>query len=182
MCKLTKKSKRKSFTGYKSVVKVGKKFYSPVTGMEYKVGPVPKIRGIGKHVLPGYMNVWRYLNGDFALDEDLAREYTRDSYDRSKHKPGVAMSHLSVMRGVAAKLEERAGDMGQIHVPTLVIHGEKDYLVPPRRGGEATSQGIPGAKLEIIPDMGHMLFNRELEERLVSLIADLMGSVPKEAS
>ncbi len=57
MCKLTKKSKRKSFTGYKSVVKVGKKFYSPVTGMEYKVGPVPKIRRIGKHVLPDYVNV-----------------------------------------------------------------------------------------------------------------------------
>ena len=130
--------------------------------------------------IEGYLTVWKYLNGDFGLDDESARSYTRDGYERSNHKPGVAMSHLSVMRGVATKLEERSGDMKKIQAPTLVIHGEKDYLVPVRRGGEATAEGIVGSKLEIVPGMGHMIFNRELEEKLVTLIADHLSSVSSD--
>lgn len=44
MCTLTKKSRKKSFTGYKVVYKKGGKYYSPATGIEYKPGPVPRIK------------------------------------------------------------------------------------------------------------------------------------------
>lgn len=125
----------------------------------------------------GYHAVWKYLNGDYYLDEEMARNYTKDLYDRSIHKPGVAMSHLSVMRGVATKMHERKEELKRIKAPTLVIHGEKDYLVPPRRGGEATAEGIPHAKYELISGMGHMFFNHDLEEKLVTLITDHFRSV-----
>jgi len=40
MCKLIRKTKRKSFTGYKAVRKINGKYYSYWTGVKYRVGPV----------------------------------------------------------------------------------------------------------------------------------------------
>ena len=39
--------------------------------------------------------------------------------------------------------------------PTLVIVGREDALTPPELAQEIAN-GIPGAKLEIIPDCGHL--------------------------
>ena len=44
----------------------------------------------------------------------------------------------------------------QIKAPTLVIHGKRDILVPPR-GGLDTALHIRGARIELIDDMGHDL-------------------------
>ena len=41
-------------------------------------------------------------------------------------------------------------------MPTVVIHGRKDRLVP-TSGGRATAKAIPGARLVIIDGMGHDL-------------------------
>jgi pimeloyl-ACP methyl ester carboxylesterase len=47
------------------------------------------------------------------------------------------------------------GRLGRIKVPTLVIHGEHDKLIPPAHG-HAYAEGIPGAKLVLIPRCGHL--------------------------
>jgi pimeloyl-ACP methyl ester carboxylesterase len=39
-------------------------------------------------------------------------------------------------------------------VPTLVVHGDADRLVP-IESGHATAAAIPGAHLEIVKGMGH---------------------------
>jgi pimeloyl-ACP methyl ester carboxylesterase len=36
----------------------------------------------------------------------------------------------------------------------VVFHGDADTLVPPS-GGEATARAIPGARLVIVPNLGH---------------------------
>ena len=43
-----------------------------------------------------------------------------------------------------------------MRTPALVIHGERDPLIP-AAAGEATAAAIPGARLEILPGMGHEL-------------------------
>ena len=57
-----------------------------------------------------------------------------------------------------------------ISVPTLVVVGESDALVP-REVAEAMAKAIPGARLEIVPDAGHVanlenpeVFNRALAD------------------
>jgi pimeloyl-ACP methyl ester carboxylesterase len=45
--------------------------------------------------------------------------------------------------------------LGSIRCATLVIVGEQDALTPPELAREIAA-GIPGAKLEIIPDCGHL--------------------------
>jgi pimeloyl-ACP methyl ester carboxylesterase len=44
--------------------------------------------------------------------------------------------------------------LGLVRVPTTVIHGDQDRLVRPS-GGRATAAAIPGARLVIVPGMGH---------------------------
>ena len=44
----------------------------------------------------------------------------------------------------------------RIAAPTLILHGERDLLVPPENG-RILAERIPGAKLVLIPRAGHML-------------------------
>jgi pimeloyl-ACP methyl ester carboxylesterase len=51
---------------------------------------------------------------------------------------------------------DRRPDLRRLDVPTTVIHGAEDKLVRPS-GGRATANAIPGARLVMIPGMGHGL-------------------------
>jgi 3-oxoadipate enol-lactonase len=48
-------------------------------------------------------------------------------------------------------------DVGSITSPTLVIHGALDRYVPPANAA-ALAQAIPGAKLRILDNAGHLVF------------------------
>lgn len=50
--------------------------------------------------------------------------------------------------------EPWAGELGSIAVPTLVVHGEEDPLLPIGHG-EALAAAIPGADLLRLPGVGH---------------------------
>lgn len=52
----------------------------------------------------------------------------------------------------------------QEQIPTIVIHGEEDYLVD-KFGGIQTAECIENAKLVLILQMGHIPFNFEILER-----------------
>jgi proline iminopeptidase len=66
-----------------------------------------------------------------------------------------------------------------IEVPTLVIHGADDPLVP-IAAGKHTAQNIPGAKLEAVPGMGHDL-PPGLVDRLSGLILEHCRAVDARA-
>jgi 3-oxoadipate enol-lactonase len=55
-------------------------------------------------------------------------------------------------------------------VPTLVVHGLEDKLVPPARGRELAGL-IPGARLELIPACGHLLMT-DAEEPTARVILE----------
>jgi 3-oxoadipate enol-lactonase len=57
-----------------------------------------------------------------------------------------------------------------IRIPTLVIHGGQDLLLPVFMGREV-SAAIPGSRFEIIPESGHTL-NLEAPEETCRLILD----------
>lgn len=48
----------------------------------------------------------------------------------------------------------RTTALGRLRVPTLVLHGDEDPLIPVA-AGRATARAIPGARLHIIRGMGH---------------------------
>ncbi|CAM3034580.1 Aclacinomycin methylesterase RdmC [Sphingomonas antarctica] len=97
------------------------------------------------------------------VDAERAALATR-AVDRSFYPDGARRQ-----LGAIIASGDRVAALGRITAPTLVIHGTADRLVPPD-GGEDTARLILGARLEMIPGMGH-----DLPGPLVPRIADLIA-------
>ncbi|MFF0622315.1 alpha/beta fold hydrolase [Streptomyces sp. NPDC004296] len=82
-------------------------------------------------------------------DTAVLRELAARSYDRAYYPAGVGRQlGAMILNG------SRADALRELRVPTLVIHGLDDTLIDPS-GGQRTADLVPGAKLLLIPDMGH---------------------------
>lgn len=68
-----------------------------------------------------------------------------------RQRPGGA---IAALRGMAAR-PDRTPMLPSIAVPTLVITGELDTLIPPMES-EAMVAAIPGSELVVIPGVGHV--------------------------
>jgi pimeloyl-ACP methyl ester carboxylesterase len=92
----------------------------------------------------------RLLHGPtYPLDEDYVRKYAGIQYDRCYNPQGVQRQLGAILTSGSRKEE-----LGNLKIPTLVIHGDVDPLVPVE-GGKDTAKSIPDAKLVIIEGMGH---------------------------
>ena len=60
-----------------------------------------------------------------------------------------------------------------LRVPTLVVHGEGDRLVPPANG-RRIAHAVPGAELVVLPDANHLFFTDQ-PERTNHLLLDWLA-------
>ncbi|MHA2142187.1 MAG: alpha/beta fold hydrolase [Candidatus Thorarchaeota archaeon] len=94
----------------------------------------------------------RVLHGPhYPFKEDYVRNYAEISYDRCYHPPG-----FSRQLGAILASGSRNEELAKVKIPTLVIHGDADPLVPVE-GGKDTAKSVPGAELLIIEGMGHSI-------------------------
>lgn len=100
----------------------------------------------------------------YPSDEERLRERALTSVRRSFYPEGPTR-HLSAIVADG----DRRDMLRSVEVPTLVLHGEDDPLVP-CEGGRDTAECIPNAKLKTIPGWGHDL-PLELVDTLASNIA-----------
>jgi pimeloyl-ACP methyl ester carboxylesterase len=101
----------------------------------------------------------------FPSDEGRIRELAAATYDRA-HRPAGTARQLAAITASGDRTER----LRELSVPTTVVHGRSDPLVP-FRAGRATAEAIPGARLVAIPGMGHDL-PREVWPRLADAIAE----------
>ena len=102
--------------------------------------------------LPHYRKVWRVLRGpDFPLDEARDAERAQLIFLRGLNPGGVARQLAAIFAS-----GNRKPALRDVQVPTLVIHGDADPLVPVACGVDVAN-AIAGAKLLRIPRMGHAL-------------------------
>ena len=87
----------------------------------------------------------------YPSDEERLKERTRKSVRRSVYPEGPTRHLAAIMAD-----GDRREMIRSVSVPTLVLHGEDDPLVP-CEGGRDTAACIPGAKLRTIPGWGHDL-------------------------
>jgi pimeloyl-ACP methyl ester carboxylesterase len=87
----------------------------------------------------------------FPIDQDELRRTAERSFDRGLNPAGSTRQLAAIIAS-----GDRTPLLRTITVPTVVIHGRKDRLVP-TSGGRATAKAIPGARLVIIDGMGHDL-------------------------
>lgn len=75
---------------------------------------------------------------------------------------------------------DRSPLLRRIEVPTFVIHGQEDPLVPVAAAHDLTAK-IRGAKLDVVPGMGHDL-PLELLPRIAADIAEIAGIASRAAA
>jgi len=98
------------------------------------------------------LNVSHILAGSgFLFNEERARDSARRAFDRGLNPAGFGRQLAAVLASGSRK-----SALQSIAIPTLVIHGDADPLIPVE-GGKDTAASIPGAKLMIIEGMGHNL-------------------------
>jgi pimeloyl-ACP methyl ester carboxylesterase len=128
----------------------------------------------GKHAVPPPAESLKVLTAprDGASDEELIRRSWPLAYTPSYIQNHRAELEATIPRLLAhptpafaykrhldatytLKTYER---LPQIKMPTLVVTGAKDVLIP-ARNSEIIAERITGAKFHVIPDAGHAFFN-----------------------
>ena len=105
------------------------------------------------------------------FDEAVETQQVERAYDRSYYPVGTGRQLVAILAA-----EGRLEKLSRVKVPTLVIHGTDDVLVPVDNGRRVAS-AIPGARLLEFEQMGH-----NVPERVWPQILDAIEELAKQAS
>lgn len=100
---------------------------------------------------------------DYFEGDDYSRRIAAAAFDRCYSPDGANRQLLAIF----SRKNTRAL-VKTISVPTLVVHGAGDLLIPPSRGKE-TAELIPGATFQLIDGMGH-----DIPPSLGKLLAEIV--------
>jgi pimeloyl-ACP methyl ester carboxylesterase len=87
----------------------------------------------------------------FARGERVTEEEVDEDW-RSIRVPGTRRAALAAVRSSSRGYE---GYLARIRIPTLVLWGKEDRILPPEEGLRLSTE-IPGARLVVLPDTGHV--------------------------
>ena len=115
----------------------------------YIRGPAAKTDEAG---LAFMWQTWRLLGSPkYPLSDEELSEFLRAVLTRGMTAAGTARQTLAILAAPG-----RVADLKRLKVPTLIIHGEEDPLIP-IECGLATARAIPGSRMISISGMGHDL-------------------------
>jgi len=108
----------------------------------------------------------------FARGERVTREEVDDDWS-SVRVPGTRRAALAAVRSSSRGYE---GVLERIRIPTLVLWGKQDRILPPEEGLRLATE-IPRARLVVLPDTGHIPQEETPEE-----FSHAVGQFLEEAS
>ncbi len=114
------------------------------------------------------IKTWQVFAGPHFDSEKVGgARFARRAIDRAYRPDGM-------LRQLAAILADgdRRADLNRLAVPTLVIHGDADPLVPPEAGRD-TAAAIPGATCLEIEKLGHDLSEPAIGEIVAAVTAHI---------
>jgi pimeloyl-ACP methyl ester carboxylesterase len=130
--------------------------------MELLIAAPPNEReGFVEHMVGLFKTI---AGSGFPVDEEWTRKIIAKGYDRCFCPQGMARQLVAILTQ-----GNRKSALASVKVPTLVIHGTADPLVPVE-GGKDTAKAIPGAQLMLIEGMGHDLPHGGAWPRIVKAI------------
>jgi pimeloyl-ACP methyl ester carboxylesterase len=97
----------------------------------------------------------QFLNNFF--DVDVLGDRISSAAVHANFNVAASSSYQAMLNCVDAWLEDFREDIKQIKLPTLVIHGDADRILPIEATGARTVKLIPGAKLHVIHGGPHGL-------------------------
>lgn len=89
-------------------------------------------------------------------------------------RPGTLLANVQDLLGLAEALPAQSPRYPDIRIPTLVISGAADPIVSSDAQAVPLAQAIPGARLVLLPGVGHML-QYVASDRVV---AEILGFAP----
>ncbi|HEV2477834.1 MAG TPA: alpha/beta fold hydrolase [Candidatus Dormibacteraeota bacterium] len=105
------------------------------------------------------------------FDESYERARVARAIDRAYHPAGFVRQLQAI--GAASS---RVSRLAELRVPTLVVHGDADILVPVENG-RLVAAAIPGARLLEIPGMGH-----DIPQHVWPQVVDEIAELAREAA
>lgn len=105
------------------------------------------------------------------FDVDQQRALVERAYDRSYYPVGFGRQYVAILAS-----ESRIPALRKVKVPTLVVHGADDPLVPPENGRRVAA-AVPGARYLEFAGAGH-----NLPPSTWSAVADAIVETARQAS
>lgn len=113
-----------------------------------------------------------------AWEVNTAQPFTEDAdaYARfgaigARRRVAVAVTLLQ-MRAIAG--HDTAARLAQLRLPTLILHGSEDMMVPVANAA-VLAEAIPGARVQLLPGAGHLFFWEAPEQAAELVLAHLAG-------
>lgn len=133
------------------------------------VRPMPPTR---EERIQALLESSRVLAGENnPLDEVRERAKIERTYDRMYYRDGFGRQLVAILAA-----ESRVRRLGSVKVPTLVVHGLDDPLVP-IENGRRVAAAVPGARLLELEGMGH-----NVPEHHWAKVADAIAATARLAS
>jgi pimeloyl-ACP methyl ester carboxylesterase len=90
-------------------------------------------------------------------------------------RPAPFLANARDVAGLKSNLAPHVKRYAALAVPTTVMTGDRDIVVAPRHHAMAFAAAVPGAKLVVLPGVGHML-HHAAAERVIAEIERLMAN------
>ena len=113
-----------------------------------------------------------FYNTDLLLGKRVSEQVVHASWITAAGSSAVAS-----LACVAAWYEDFRKDLARVDVPTLVIHGEADRIVPITAAGQRTAQLVHGARLHVVKEGPHCITWTHADEVTHELVS-FLGEAP----
>ena len=137
--------------------------------------PIEVFDGLRKNVLTDRSQFWKDLSLPFyGYNRQGAKvsEGVRESFWLQGMLAGFPASYLCIKQFSETDFTE---DLKKIDVPTLILHGDDDQIVPIADSAMLSSKIIKGAKLKVVPGAPHGMCTTHKELVNNELVAFIRG-------
>jgi len=118
-----------------------------------------------------------FYNTDLLLGKRITEQAVQASWNVA-----ASASATASLACVPTWHEDFRADLARVDVPTLVIHGDADRIVPIQAAGQRTATMVKGARLLTIKDGPHAVNWTHAEEVNAELLQFLGASAVREAA
>ncbi len=126
--------------------------------------------GIGAAVQKDRFAFFREFFGNFySADENLGTRISQPVIDAS-FAVAASCSATAAFECVGAWLEDFRSDLARIDIPTLVMHGDADRILPISATGDRTAKMVNGAEYVVIKGAPHGMLWTHAEEVNAALV------------
>jgi pimeloyl-ACP methyl ester carboxylesterase len=140
------------------------------------VSPSPR-EGDTEAIVEHGFNAYRTVGSPgFPTEEKVLRQRVREDAMRGYYPQGILRQMAAVMTN-----GDRRSKLKRIKVPTVVLHGADDPLMPVEAGKD-TAANIPGAELRVIQGMGHDLPLELVPQFVDAILAAAQRGSPRPAA